>query len=240
MNDDRRRILAKIKALLAKVEGQGATEAEAATALAMARRLMEQYHFDQSEVEGVEWSTLDGETYAGTGRTDADFISPILADFFRVRVVLAEEYRGDSWIIQVKIFGDAIDVEVASWVYSYLADTYEAMWLEHRIRTRCRKDRRRAFYQGLMIGLHGRLGRERGTSAIVTEAGGTMPARAAEKEIDRAVKAAFPGAAAVRKAAFKAGDAMFAGMKRGGEINVARPVCESRPKCLTDERGRGG
>ena len=49
--DERAKIIERIRALLNMEQSKGATEAEAATALNLARRLMEKYALDMAAVE---------------------------------------------------------------------------------------------------------------------------------------------------------------------------------------------
>ncbi len=234
MQTDRDRILAKIRALLERTEGKGCTEAEAATALGMARKLMDDYqvgHADlQDDAEG--WTEETASHQEGFAPTNGQFISPILATFFRVRCFERTALDGR----RVLLFGSKLDVEVAAWVYRFLESVYADLWLNHRLATKARKDRRRAFYEGLCWGLYGKLRDERKVDQDSAPASGRELARTLNAELDEAFAAAYPKIGQARHSRFQDTGTLKAGLAKGREINIARPVASSGPKALAHKK----
>ena len=86
MDDKRSSLIAKIKALLAKTVANGATEAEAAMALAKASEMMEKYQIEETELD-VRESEVDRLTI----NVDIDLynalniLSPVIAELTNTR-----------------------------------------------------------------------------------------------------------------------------------------------------------
>lgn len=119
-NDKRKAIAARIRALFSKTIANGATEAEAASACAKAKELLDRYQLDLSalelEQEGTEQRTTGEELRKRGSYTIRDRICWSIAEFCEVK----------SWLTGKKntpvFFGLASDVDFAEW----LLDTLEA------------------------------------------------------------------------------------------------------------------
>lgn len=115
MTNDKQAIAAKIKALFSKTVENGASEEEALSAVTLARKLMEKYQLNMSEVEvkaeGFENRSISATTYF------KNFIAKRLAwHIGRLTNTKCVLFGGDT----VKFYGFRSDVEFADWVYKHL------------------------------------------------------------------------------------------------------------------------
>jgi hypothetical protein len=160
------------------------------------------------------------------------FIGPILCRFFRVKV-FSEQLPPPSFGCSVQIFGDRPRVEVARWVYVFLDGMFQDLWVAHRLATRCRKDRQRAYYLGLATAIITRLERERREE--IAESG--KPSTGSELvvvdgKLAAAFEAAYPGMKRGRKSTFRDGNSVRAGQRDGESINIARPMAAEQSRAI--------
>lgn len=234
--DDTSKLIERIRKLLSRTPGAGATQAEAETALSLARKLMDQHGLDAETVashagNAEDWATEPAWESPHLARSpDAPFIGPILTEFFHVMAFEGRSQAGSS----VQIFGEKHRVEVAKWVFVYLAGMFNDLWLAHRVATKCRKDRRRAFYMGLARGIVGRLRREKRDEVTAVDAGDGKALALIEDRVRKAFDEAYPGMPKARRSTFSDYSTVGAGIKAGQDINIARPVAKVGP------RGIGG
>ena len=110
---DRDAIIGKIRALMAKKEENGATEAEALAAAAKVSQLMAQYGLGMDEVElgAAECAT----STIADAPTEYDWIVPAVAKFAEVYVWRSQTANG---VGKINFFGLREDVEVAGYIYA--------------------------------------------------------------------------------------------------------------------------
>jgi hypothetical protein len=160
------RVLERVARLLALAESTSQHEAEAA--MNAAQRLMLKYNLEnavaraKSDVPAYRFRVL-GEP---TGRvTEAErTLSTILQEHFFVQVIWVPAYRprdGKRGSV-LEVSGTESNLELASYVHSFLTHAAESLWRDHKKHRQIRGDRdRRTFLAGVMAGFLGKLNAER-------------------------------------------------------------------------------
>lgn len=121
---DRKTLAARIRAILAKTVENGATEAEAMSAVAGAQRLMEKYHIDHGALGIEEEGTERRDIKRGRGpRQDVrDRLAPAIAKFCD-----CVGWQNTSRAVNSNIFfGLPSDVDFAVWLLDSLTNFVEA------------------------------------------------------------------------------------------------------------------
>lgn len=158
----RAKVLRRIQRLLALADSPEQHEAEAA--MAAAQRLMLKHNLAVSESAapqryGVRWLGAPTQRLQVHHRV----LGGILAQHFFVRCVWVWSYdpARDRRGRVLEICGSDSNLEFATYVHGFLADTAERLWVEHKRRhgIRANKDRRR-FLAGVMMGFHEKLGQQ--------------------------------------------------------------------------------
>lgn len=239
MKDETTKLIERIRKLLSRTPGAGATQAEAETALSLARKLMDQHGLDAETVASHagadnDWTVGDAWETAGiVTAPEAIFLGAILSQFFHVKA-FRERKGPPDFGVMIRLFGEKHRVEVARWVYVYLAGIYSDLWVAHRVATKCRKDRQKAYYQGLTWSIAKRLKDERaGEEVAASEGNGTALVKLDDR-LAKAFEAAYPELPTARTPRYRDRSSMQAGIKDGEGINIARPVAKVGP------RGIGG
>lgn len=116
---NRQDLAARIRAILNKTTEKGCTEAEAASAAAMAKRLLDQHQFDMSELELEEEGCSQYNSPNPLKRGEYDIRSRLcfaIKEFCEVR----------SWVVgsgqETVFYGLQSDVEFASWLLDSLTN----------------------------------------------------------------------------------------------------------------------
>lgn len=130
--DERAKIVAKIKALLAKTQSNGCTEAEAASAAAMAAKMMTEYDVSMDTVEAVEqdrYGARKRQFAGGSGRRtsyhEVNNLVSAIAKYFDCRVWI------DSHGCLV-FFGSADETEMAHEMVKMMRVAMETEWKNNR------------------------------------------------------------------------------------------------------------
>jgi hypothetical protein len=157
------KILERISKLLALAESSNANEAEAA--MSAAQRLMLKYNLDQAAARADK-----RYVFAHLGRPSGRVaehervLAAILGDHFFVEVIWVPVWRvlDDTRGSVLEVCGTAENVELASYVHSFLLHAAERLWREHKRAHDIRGDReRRTYLAGVMSGFYDKLKRER-------------------------------------------------------------------------------
>ena len=162
--EDEQRVLERIAKLLALAESESEHEAQAA--MNAAQRLMLKYNLECVASKRV--GSGYGFRHLGkpSGRvTEAErLIATILGEYFFVDVIWVPVYRplekrrGSV----LEVCGTPANLEMASYVYSFLLDAAERLWKEHQKAMGTRKNRdRRTYLAGVMTGFYDKLKSER-------------------------------------------------------------------------------
>ncbi len=164
--DEEGRVLERIAKLLALAESPSQNEAEAA--MNAAQRLMLKYNLEAAAVRAAgerstyAWRTLGTPT--GRVQEHDRVLSAILGDHFFVEVIWVPVYRpreGKRGSV-LEVSGTPANLELASYVHSFLSHAASRLWVDHKRATRVRSDRdRRTYVAGVMSGFYAKLNSER-------------------------------------------------------------------------------
>jgi hypothetical protein len=232
----RNELLERIHKLMSRTTTNGATEAEAATALLMAQRLMDEHNIAVAEIESAAGEGHDyAESVAWRG-TSADanvcMVLPILDECFAVRALLKKSVargatgRTKTVAVRVAIFGDAANVEAATWALKFLSGTFKDLWAAYRARTGAGTAAVTGYYGGLQAGFLAKVRAQRIEADRQLPGSGRALAVVAGR-LDQAFAEQYPTATAMTKASRD--DSAFAdGVRDGCEINLARPIGAGR------------
>jgi len=157
------RILDRVAKLLALAESPNVHEAQAAATAA--QRLMLKHNLDLAEARAKR-----GYSFRHLGKpsgriSEAErWIANILREHFFVETIWVPAYRpadGKSGRV-LEICGTPANLELASYVYDFLLNAGERLWIAHKKAKRIRSDRdRRTFIAGVMAGFREKLLSER-------------------------------------------------------------------------------
>lgn len=156
MNSTEKSIIEKIKKLLSLATS--ANEHESKLAADKANTLLLKYNLSRSEIKDRDYekSEIASEPYI---RPHMKFVVPLLSNFFHVEAVLDREFRGFTvdgrrkFKHKVNIYGEQVNVEVATYVYDFLCNEYQALWLKYKRENGLKERGRLAYYVGLTKGI---------------------------------------------------------------------------------------
>lgn len=152
-------LLRKIRGLLA-IASRSNYEAEAATALAAAQRMMLEHSLSQDDLAQAErfGSSHFGHTFVRRPAEDSS-ISDILQKFFFVRCGWSSQFdaaTGEHKRIR-HIFGAEHHRAIAEFVWSFLSRTFRALWMARRKTLARNSGKQSIYYESLADGLCQRL-----------------------------------------------------------------------------------
>lgn len=156
-------LLKKIQKLLALATSSN--ENESSVAAQKAQELIVKYNIDMQQVQDqafeYQWHVLADEPYL---RMHQKFILPILKDFFFVKTLLSPKWTGKYTKVGARIFktelqilGTPTNVIIADYIFQYLSETYQRLWLDYKRENGLDEKARQAYYYGLTQGLRGKL-----------------------------------------------------------------------------------
>ncbi len=158
-------IIAKIRKILTKTEEASCTKEEAASAFAMATKLMAQYNLEMSdlEVKGDETVTLewqDDEVIAmARWRYEDQLAYSVVVEFCFVEGFFLRQSCSNKK--SLNFFGTKANVESAKFMFTALLAAYDRLWATHRLQTDCPAHERRIYVAGVATGFQLRLRGER-------------------------------------------------------------------------------
>jgi len=152
MTTDREKLLAKIRALLAKKIEQGCTEEEALAALAKARAMMDAYEVTEAELElaRTEAAILRSEP---PGSRDPHKIKTWLAGAI-ARFCDCRAWRGADGLV---FCGLRPDTQFATWLLDHLAGFVQRELACHLLTCIAQRGERRRVINGFVMGCTGRI-----------------------------------------------------------------------------------
>jgi hypothetical protein len=159
---DHLKILERISQLLALAERTSAHEAEAA--MSLAHKLMLKYNVDRAALGSRNgYSFRHVGTPSGRISESERVVSIILGEHFFVEVIWVPIYRpvvGKRGQV-LEICGTPQNLEMATYVHSFLTQSAERLWLEHKRESGIRSNRdRRVYLAGVMEGFRDKLKKE--------------------------------------------------------------------------------
>lgn len=234
---DRDEILARLQKLMSKTTSNGATEAEAQSAMALAQRLMAQHAIDAAEVvDKSDPVHLFGEfPLADDKALSAHVVAiiPVIETAFAVRVVVRKQMdinlttgRQYQAGVKVVVFGDVHSSVAAKWSFDYLNATFKDLWTSFRISHKAGRKDLEPFFMGLADGMLDKLKAEKRLTEL------DMPrARNAivlvKSRLDQAFAAEYPAGQQIQKAV-ESTDAYFEGRARGRNISMSRAIGQNK------------
>jgi hypothetical protein len=239
---DRQILLGRIQNLLNKTTQNGATEAEAATAMTNAQKIMDEHNIALADVVSrlTDDSMFDQSVAWTSDTAHSHFVSaiPIVEKVFAVKAVVKRlKLRGTSKTAAVNIvlFGDPSNIETATWALNFLGATFRRLWDAYRIRTKARTSDMQGYYFGPVDGFLARLDEQR-ANLERTQLGATNALALLSGRLDRAFAAAFPQAGAIVKRYSGDGNVYADGCRDGRDINLARPIEKADPRAIGADR----
>lgn len=242
-------IIQRIRKLLSL--GQSANQHESERALMKAKELAVSYQLDLAQfTTQAEWEEKQEEISKGAivlGKrlpTTHRFIVDILQGHFNVHVIWGWEYDNEKKSHQrrISLVGKTSDIQIGTYVYTYLNDTFFRLWREYKDKVGAQTDQRNSYFYGLYHGLSDKLTEkaketEKQRLETIASEQGQEQAQAVEQryalmkvsDTDRLkskVKEFFPRVRSVRTHYFHnhSHDAMQDGIKHGKTINIAMPL----------------
>ncbi|HEY5961895.1 MAG TPA: SprT-like domain-containing protein [Polyangiaceae bacterium] len=231
-NDERTRRIDQVTKLLRLAKSSDVYEAAAATSAA--QRLMLKYNLNDLEA-GPQYHYSHRHLGKVTGRvTEAErILACILGEHFFVQVIWVSLYRpfeGKRGSV-LEICGTPENLELASFVYGYLLDAAERLWLtykaEHAVKGNAH---RREFLAGVLTGVRDKLVSDKRRS----EREGLV--WVGDSELSAYFKSRHPHIRWIRGEAKLRPDAWGKGRDAGRSLELSRPLREARhgshPKLL--------
>jgi predicted SprT family Zn-dependent metalloprotease len=225
MNDERTKRIDQVTKLLRLAKSSDVHEAAAATSAA--QRLMLKYNLTELE-SGPSHQYSHRHLGQATGRvTEAErILACILGEHFFVQVIWVSLYRpleGKRGSV-LEICGTPENLELASFVYSYLLDSAERLWLayksEHSIKGNAQ---RREFLAGVLTGVRDKLATDKRRS----EREGLV--WVGDGELSAYFKRRHPHIRWIRGESKVRPDAWGKGRDAGRALELSRPLREARP-----------
>lgn len=226
------RVLEKVRKLLALASSHEPHEAE--SALRAAHRLLRDHAMTLGDVEERRYGFLQVGPVRARRPTWEQVLAGILAGHFFVRAVYIEAYdvaRG-SWGRVLELSGTAEQLQVAEYVYGWLAAAAEGAWMAHP-RRRSTPGGRERFLAGVMTGFKDKLKAE---DAALHERG---LVRRDDPVLEAWIGLRHPNLVAGRSLRVRTDDAWVAGREAGARLELRKGVQGGPgPRALTDRRGR--
>lgn len=221
--DDTLRI---VRGLLAKAADEACTEAEAASFLAAANKMMLKYCIDEAELNGPAPESGYGFLILWKGKRKPAFDNiyvNLLEKHFNVKPILQHLHGGQR---QLVVFGKRDACQWASYVYEFLVAKFNHLWLTYRrYDPTVEENHRGSYYMGLHIGLDRKL--QEAKDALSEETiRGKNALMVLQDNLDAAAREAFPNMKkrAAQGIDIRSEDAIAAGIVDGRSIEIMRPL----------------
>jgi hypothetical protein len=228
METDRSKILARIQKMMTLGMDGGATEAEAATAMAFAQRLMVEHQIEAAEVSAHEKVADDWvEELAGISFMRSPhslFVNDILRTHFFVQTWRQPIKDGKERYQRFYLFGSRDNVHMAKYVYNYLDGIFPSLWIRRKHLMRLPEADRRTYYLGVWAGFGARITEERRVVLAERKGPGTALALV-ENKLKLAFAEKHPDMKTGHSAKCKGSrQAYEAGHTDGKNLNIRRPL----------------
>jgi hypothetical protein len=239
--NDRTHLLTLIKDILNHNVARGASEGEAATAMAVAQRLMDKHNIALAEVvsHSADDSMFDQAVAWTSDTAHSHFVSaiPVVEKVFAVKAVVKRlVYPGGKTAqVNIVLFGDPSNIDTARWALNFLGATFRRLWDAYRIRTKAKTAEMQGYYFGLVDGFLGKLDEHR-ADLERTQIGATNALALLSNRLDQAFSSAFPQAGKLIKKSSGSSEAYSDGCRDGRDINLARPLDNSDRRSLEGSR----
>jgi hypothetical protein len=230
----RESLLRKVRALLQKTTANGAAEAEAANAMAMARRLMDEHAIEEAELNGGAGCTFREED-AWSGSTMPNHVLAsvsVIEAAFHVKAVVVtrrDPATGKKIGYRVSLFGDTLHIEAARLGLKYLAPTMLSLWTRYRVASSAPTSHQVPYLGAMQFALLERFRSERQSEGTGRELA------VIKSKLDREFEAANPDAREIVRSCDveKAPEsAMAAGYRDASEVTFAKGLGDGQRLAL--------
>jgi hypothetical protein len=126
---NRETIVERVRKLRMRTPAAGASQAEAADAMAIAARLMLQHGLREEDVAGPAGShgLVDRVVFSGAKLCpEAHFVGEIIEEFFFARCFIGRQRR--ARMVRMVVVAAPGRLDLACWAWEYLAATYRRLW----------------------------------------------------------------------------------------------------------------
>lgn len=176
MGAKRDEIVQRIAKLLYRTEARGATRPEAEACVALAHRLMLKHGIGGEELRDADDPVMRVIWTGATRPLEIMYVSSLVQGHFNVRV-LSRRSPGRK---AECLFGRPHHVSVAEHIWHYLFRSFVALYGAHHRRYGTRHGAKRAYCEGLAVGLHNRLADQTRRVAEADQAARSAIVRVAE------------------------------------------------------------
>lgn len=231
----REKILSRIQKLMTLGCDGAATEAEAASAMAFAQKLMVEHQIEMADVNGYEAATeeyVEEEVFScgPTVPKHWNYAGSLIVHHFFCKVIRPQtQKRVNGRVVGVVasklcLFGTRDNVAMARHVLTYLDASFPRLWLKAKKEQQLAECDRRIFYHGIHNGFSAKLNAERAAAAPQSSRVSTALALVTSK-LDEAARKAYPDSEPTRhRLAQGSRSAYQAGYQEGQQLNVRRSV----------------
>jgi hypothetical protein len=226
-------ILRRITKLLQLAESQNVHEAEAA--LAKARTLMEKYELEIG-LDNTEFC------YEYLGKPIAQknmlyrAIGGTLSQFFNVELmwIPTQQISTGKNLWQLEAMGTAANVEIAQYIFWYLHNELEYLWLQLRRKDPNIKGRslKRDFQYGVIRGLNEKLAQERAAEAEHYASSSKELLIIKRERLEGFSVERHPHRRASRRGTYRKSDAYYSGVEEGRKLELNKGIKPQKQKLL--------
>lgn len=214
-------IVRRIRKLLALADSP--VESEARAAMNAAYRLMLKHNIDLAQAAAPQAYVVRQVGEAKSRHSSWEHVlTGILSGHFFVEVTIVPAFDVTTAkpATAFEVAGTPENVEIAGWVWDFLAHTGERLWRAHRVKHGLKGDGpRRSFLDGLMMGFREKL---EGETTRTTQEEGLV--WVGDPGLDGFLKRRWPSRASGRRYAMSGGEAHDAGRAAGREIVLRKPI----------------
>jgi hypothetical protein len=228
-SDSDDRILKVVSKLLALAGSPN--EHEARLALAKARELLLKHNIEEAEVGGARRFGLRRlGPVRGRHHHYETVIGTLLRDYFFVRVIWVHTYESQAHKpgSVLEVHGTETNLEMAEYVYAYLANTLDLLWGDYqktaRKRTRGSHERLR-YFAGVVEGFRDTLQKQ----AVVIEHKHALVFKG-DRQLDEHVRYHHPRLASRRTGGAQISQAFADGKREGRNLRLRKPISRSRDR----------
>lgn len=211
-----KKLLQKIKKLLSLANSDN--EHEAKLAMDMANELLVKHNISMQQAsESLEYEKNKLDEISRKSVEDK-FIHVILKNYFFVKIVSSRSRVENKTTIYV--LGTDTNVQIATYVYSYLKLTFKSLFSDYKKTTGCKANARQSYYSGLFDGICEQLEK---TKRTVEQKEGLVVVD--DKALQRYTLGAFKNLKTRSSSyALRDGQAVKEGAKDGKNIRISKGI----------------
>lgn len=232
-------ILELIQQLKMKIPANGATEAEAMSALTLAQKLMQKHGVTESDLNRVDFSRdMHKTTFTQTQKQIhpvQKFCAVRIGEFCGVRVWLQNESHMKK---NLAMFGMNGDVEMANFLFGLIHNSMDRAWKEYLAENKGNGKSRHTEYWSFMTGFSSRINSKLREMTVQTDSASTADSASSvdlvvmkDNVVDDGLEALFPNLklkSRNTRAQRINGSVFSKGTEAGDKVNLGRPLAGKR------------